>query len=378
MLTLLLSATTPGASATPEIADLELSIETEADVPSPDSISAIPSLPNYWRDLVKGRRLDINDSTVTYPKFVDFCLRIYRWAERNFNTYDPAYVSGTGKHGKIRLLSDNWTDAYYFRFEEDYPIIMASTPYSNIGIQANYSILSASYSVDLNAAVSGKKSHHKKLGFSFSCARLYGEAYYWRNDGNTTIRKFGNDSSHKIYDINFDGINFKAFGVLGFYVFNYKKFSYPAAYNLSNYQLRSAGSWILGFTGTFYDCDFDFTRLPQNVLSEINMPLSRYRLDYNSVNIMGGYSYNWVINRHFMYNITTLPAIGVSFSFSDASAGRQEDFSIALRQMMSLTYTNRQFFVNATSSFHGNFWLTHQVGFMSGIENLQVSTGVRF
>ena len=357
---------------------LQPSIMTRAEEPAPDSVRIDTSLPHYWLDLVEDRRLDINDPTVIYPGFVDFCLRIYRWAENNFNTYDPDYVSGTGKHGKVRLVSDNWTDAYYFRFEKDYPLIMASTPYSNIGIQANYSILSASYSVDLNAAISGNKSHHRKLGFSVSCARLYGEAYYWQNNGSTTIRKFGTPNFGKLYDIDFDGINFKAFGALAFYVFNYKKFSYPAAYNLSNYQLRSAGSWIVGLTGTFYDCDFDFTRLPEEVKPSVNIPINNYRLDYNSVNLIGGYSYNWVINRHFLFNITTLPAIGVSFSFSEATAGRTEDFSMALRQMMSLTYSNRQFFINATSSFHGNFWLTHQVGFMSMIENLQISTGIRF
>ena len=51
---------------------------------------------------------------------------------------------------------------------------------------------------------------------------------------------------------------------------------------------------------------------------------------------------------------------------------------MGFRQMASLTYTNRQFFITGTSSFHGNYFLTESVGFISGIENFQISTGVRF
>lgn len=363
--------------------DLGLSIDLDAtsSCQDPDSTKILKKLDLDWISLAKSRRLDINDTTVRYPKFIDFCVRVYRWAEKTFNTYDPEYVAGTGKHGKVRLVSDNWTDSYMFRSEQSDPLIMVSNLYANIGVQANYSILSASYSVDMNSVLTDRVSKHRKLGFSFSCAKIYGEAYYWKNNGSTVIRQFGDTSDkkgRKLKHVPFDGLDFKAFGALAFYIFNSRKFSYAAAYNLSNYQLKSAGSWLLGMTGTFYDCNFDFTKLPEEVKKVTEIPYDTYALDYNSINIMGGYSYNWVINKHFLFNTTTLPAIGMSFSFSDSTAGRRDLFSMAIQQMMSLTYINRQFFIAATSSFHGNYFLTKSVGFMSGIENFQISTGVRF
>lgn len=354
---------------------MDLELGTKASPQPADSITISRTLKTDWKKLARDRRLDINDTTAEYPAFIDWCVNVYRWAERVFNTYDPAYVTGTGKHGKVRIVSDNWTDAYMFRFEDGNPLFMISDLYANIGIQANYSILSASYSIDMNSALSDRVSKHKKLGFSFSCARLYGEGYYWKNNGGTTIRKFGHD---KIDDIPFGGLEFRAFGALAFYIFNYSKFSYAAAYNLSNYQLRSAGSWMLGLTGTFYDCDFDFTRLPDQIKDSSKIPIDSYSLDYNSVNVMGGYSYNWVMNKHFLLNITALPSAGISFSFSDSTEGHRNLLSMGFRQMASLTYTNRQFFITGTSSFHGNYFLTDSVGFISGIENFQISTGVRF
>ena len=358
--------------------DLQISVDAaKAAVPA-DSINIDGNLKHDWMHMIKTRRIQVTDTNVVYPKFIDWCLRVYRWAEKTFNTYDPEYVSGTGKHGKVRLLSDNWTDLYYFRFKEVSPLIMASNPYCNLGIQANYSILSASYSVDINSALTGIKSKHRKWGFSFTTARLYGEAYYWRNHGSTVIRRFGDENTGRLYHVGFDGINFKAFGAMGFYIFNSKKFSYAAAYNLSNYQLKSAGSWIIGASGTVYDCDFDFTKLPQEVLDVTKLPFNDYRFDYNSINILGGYAYNWVINRHFLFNVTTLPGLGISFCFANDSDDRKNKLSLAVRHMTSLTYTNRQFFITATSNFYGNFLLTHKVGFMTAIENFQFSTGIRF
>ena len=177
IITLSACATARAGSSTFSM-DLELGIKAS---PQPaDSITISRTLKTDWKKLARDRRLDINDTTAEYPAFIDWCVNVYRWAERVFNTYDPAYVSGTGKHGKVRIVSDNWTDAYMFRFEDGNPLFMISDLYANIGIQANYSILSASYSIDMNSALSDRVSKHKKLGFSFSCARLYGEGYYWK------------------------------------------------------------------------------------------------------------------------------------------------------------------------------------------------------
>ncbi|MDE6393570.1 MAG: DUF4421 domain-containing protein [Muribaculaceae bacterium] len=360
------------ACALPE---MKTEIAVTASPPPADSIRIDSRIKTDWKKLARDRRLDINDTTARYPAFIDWCVNVYRWAERVFNTYDPEYVTGTGKHGKVRLVSDNWTDSYMFRFEDGNPLFMISNLYANIGIQANYSILSASYSIDMNSALSDRVSKHKKLGFSFSCARLYGEGYYWKNNGGTTIRKFGHE---KVDDIPFHGLEFRAFGALAFYIFNSRRFSYAAAYNLSNYQLRSAGSWLLGMNGTFYECDFDFSRLPEEIKTNSDIPFNTYSLDYNSVNVMGGYSYNWVANKHFLINVTLLPSAGISFSRSDSTEGHRNLLSMGCRQMASITYTSRQFFITGTSSLHVNYFLTRSVGFISGIENFQISTGVRF
>ena len=357
--------------------DLGLALDAGDLIEPPDSLN-LPDLRHDWQNLLKGGRLKWQDERVKYPRFVDLCLRVYRKVYFALNSYDPAWVGSTGKSGKVRLVSDNWLDVYDFRFGKT-PLVMTSHVYTNLGIQANYGILSLSYSVDLNTLFNHHSSKHRKFSFNISTARLFAQAYFWENSGGSVIRRVGS----KLYlnrhrDVPFDGLSFHAAGVMGFYTFNSKRFSFAAPYELSNYQLRSAGSWLAGVSGTFYKADFDFSELPQNVLDKLNFPFQQYSLDYNSVNLLGGYSFNWVCNKHFLFNTTTLPGFGVSFSFSNSTTGRKDLFSATIRQMLSLTYTNREFFVTGNSMFHGNMLPTGDLAFLSGIINFQISTGVRF
>lgn len=352
----------------------KLPVDSEAG----DSITLREAIHDTWETFKDTKRFEFNDSLVKYPKFIRFCIGVYNWVEQNFNTYDPEYVSGTGKHGKVRLVSDNWSDIHSFRFNQGYPLIMASDPYSNLSIQANYSILSIGFSIDMNAAISGKKSNHHKTSFGVTMARLMLEAYYWRNTGQTKIRSFGDEETGTIENLEFDGLSSKSLGIGGFYYFNYKKYSHAAAYNLSTYQRKNADSWIAGITGQLYDCTLDFNKLPDKVKEETNIPFASYHFNYNSVDIMAGYGFNWVLGKHWLFNVTALPGVGVSFSFSDATEGQHTNASLAARLLNSLTYCTRQFFVTATSFFHSNYFFSDRVVFMSATENFQVSTGIRF
>lgn len=356
---------------------IELGLDGRAQVQAPDTLTIPEFIQHNWFELLKNHRLDLKDVNVRYPKFLQFCVNVYRWFDTTFNTYDPDWVTGTGKSGKVRIFSDNWSDIYDFRFA-DRPLVMTSNLYYNIGIQANYSILSASYSVDLNTLISKKKSHHKKMSFNITTARLFAEAYYWQNTGGHLIRRLSEIRLDRHDDVAFDGLNFRAAGVMGFWVFDSKRFSFAAPYELSTRQVKSAGSFLAGASGTFYKAKFDFSSLPDHVDQVLQFPFKSYRLNYNAVNLLGGYSYNWVCNKHFLLNSTTLPGIGVSFSFSDSTTGRRDVFSASLRQMLSLTYTNKDFFATANGTFHGNMLPTGDLAFLVGIINFQVSTGIRF
>ena len=74
--------------------DWSLNLETDAlpYLEREDSLHAPPPLKPYFKDLLLTRRLNVNDTNVRYPKFIDFCMRVYRWYTRTFATYNPEYV----------------------------------------------------------------------------------------------------------------------------------------------------------------------------------------------------------------------------------------------------------------------------------------------
>ena len=49
-----------------------------------------------WWNLLKKGQLNLADTTVIYPRFLGFCVNVYNWADKTFNSYDTDYVTGTG------------------------------------------------------------------------------------------------------------------------------------------------------------------------------------------------------------------------------------------------------------------------------------------
>lgn len=281
--------------------------ETHAGMPEADATRLLTdSMPVFrspepeynWIETLRALRAQLRDSSMTYPRFIQFCIDTYNWVNDNFNSYDPEYVASTGKRGKLRLVTDNWLDSYDFRLRDGMPIVMASKPYSNIGVSVNYSILSVGYSWDLSSLVKSTPHDHKKITFGLNWARINLEAYYLQNDGTTMLRRFGDNRTGKLHGLEFNGVSFKSLGLAGIYIFNWRRFSLSTAYGLSNYQVKSQGSWLAGISGAFYDCDIDFRKLPPDIYDMLNLPFDTYRFDYNSVNLTGGYSYNWVLGSH--------------------------------------------------------------------------------
>lgn len=54
-----------------------------------------------------------------------------------------------------------------------------------------------------------------------------------------------------------------------YYIFNHRKFSYPAAYAQSTVQRRSAGSWLAGIGYTRHTLEVDWEKLEDVVVDKM-------------------------------------------------------------------------------------------------------------
>ena len=139
-------------------------------------------------------------------------------------------------------------------------------------------------------------------------------------------------------------IRLAQYGLFGQYIFNNKKFSYRAAFNQSERQLKSAGSFQLG-GGFYYDYLSSNTSLTINEQNELN----NYQLC-----LSGGYVYTWIIKKNYHVamglsvglNVGTeslnIEKVEVSPSiFPRMSAGYNADnWSIGLSFVLNRTYVS--------------------------------------
>lgn len=100
-------------------------------------------------------------------------------------------------------------------------------------------------------------------------------------------------------------VTLKVINLAGYYTFNHRRFSFPAAFNQSYIQRQSAGSWLVGVSyqgGSIKTNDELKARNP-------NAP--DVSIDVGHFGIGGGYGYNWVLGKRWLLHFSMLPTFVV-------------------------------------------------------------------
>lgn len=105
-------------------------------------------------------------------------------------------------------------------------------------------------------------------------------------------------------------------GTLGFnvqYIFNNKRFSYRGAYVQSEYQKKSAGSFMAGGGAHYIDIRADSSVIPPNLADASFFATNRFSKGRAfCVALSAGYSHTWVIEKYFFVNASAVGSIGVN------------------------------------------------------------------
>ena len=102
-----------------------------------------------------------------------------------------------------------------------------------------------------------------------------------------------------------EDLKMKVLNMVGYYAFNHRRFSFPAAFTQSYIQRRSAGSWLAGIS--YQGGSIETT----DKLKERNPNAPDVRIYLGHIGIGGGYGYNWVLGNKWLLHFSMLPTFVV-------------------------------------------------------------------
>ncbi len=160
--------------------------------------------------------------------------------------------------------------------------------------RGTFSVAAAYRGLGLSLSVNPAKLAGKNKDYEFnlnSYSNRYGfDVVYLSSKtfhGHHTI-----DGQHT--DVGRGQISQNALNLNFYYAFNSRRFSFPAAFSQSYIQKRSAGSWMLG-------ASFDGSKTKMKDMT----------IRLNEFAIGGGYAYNLVVHRRWLFHLSALPTVTV-------------------------------------------------------------------
>ena len=201
------------------------------------------------------KALSTNDSTridsTTVTQSSPFKRAIKKFM--NFSDFDTLYISPNRYN--YALMATHFSNFEYYSVTSEQPqpqkLSFSPNPHNKIGLYFGWRWIFLGWSVDVDDIY--RKTNRKNRGTEFDLS-LYssklGVDIFYRRTGNNykihKIRGFSEDIPSN-YSEDFSGIKVDIKGLNLYYIFNNRKFSYPAAFSQSTNQRRNAGTFYCRF-----------------------------------------------------------------------------------------------------------------------------------
>lgn len=346
---------------------------------------AFASHAENWVRQVINSGFNINNPSIQYPKFPRFCLKVYNWGDKTFNTYNTDYVTGTGCNWKVSTEASSWMQNYGYLFDMangqgwKERVTMRSHLNYDLGVHLSFMAVTVGYTWNVNKLAHVNHAPRSAFDFNFSCALFTAELHLQHTEGNVSITHFGDYNGGRHVSIPLNDVTNDLFYIRGYYFFNHSKFSEAAVYKFSKYQKRSAGSWLLGVSYTRQKLGIDFGELPTEVLEyrpAVLPVLSKF--NFHDFDVLGGYSYNVVMPHNWVANFTFYPAVGYKRSLLSGEKSTEEMISLNLNGRMGITYNHRSIFASLQARARGGFIFNSGYSFLNVNSTAAMIVGVRF
>lgn len=309
-------------------------------------------------------------------------------ATRRITDIDTTYISPNRYN--YAFMTTYLSNFEYFTIGTSSPtsqsLMFSPSPHNRIGLYFGWRWLFIGYSVDMKDLFYKRQQEKKGVVFNLSLySSKIGMDIFYRSTGDDyyIYRSHGfSDNIRPEYLSNFSGLQVYMKGLNLYYIFNNRRFSYPAAFSQSTNQRRNAGSLIMGFSVSEHNLTFDYKQLPIVIQQEMNEGMKIQKIKYTNTSLSVGYAYNWVFARNCLACLSVTPALAYKTSNINTQGIKENkrygNLNLDLLCRAGIVYNNSKYYIG--SSFIGENYRYHRDNFSvdNGFGFLQVYAGFNF
>lgn len=333
----------------------------------------------------KGVLVNLTDGIATTVRHTG---RKIRKVGKEFNAVDTTFISPNLYNLAFMLEHSSWYEYYRLGSNSnngEQSISFSPNANFKLGVYFGWRWIFLGYSFDVKVIFGGHKNKAKKTEMALNLySSKFGVDLYWRKTGSDfKIRSYnGFQLNTPTKNMDFNGFQSKIKGLNAYWIFNYKRFSYPAAYSQSTNQRKSAGSLMAGFSYSQHNISFDYDKLPTEMRDQLHNALLFKKVKYSDYSLCLGYGYNWVFAKNWVSNLSLLPAIAYKKSkINDTPQPHThwiKDINFDLITRASIVYNNSKYFAGAALVMHTYDYRKEDFSLTNTFGTLRVYVGLNF
>ncbi len=334
---------------------------------------------------IKQTLMELTDGVVTTVRHTG---RKIRKVGKEFNAIDTTFISPNLYNLAFMLEHSTWLEHYRLGIRDNanrQSLNFAPNASFKLGVYFGWRWIFLGYTFDAEDLFGGHKGKKKKTEMALNIySSKFGVDLFYRKTGSDfklrSANGFNLPSSFRALD--FDGLQSHIKGLNAYWIFNHKRFSYPAAYSQSTNQRRSAGSLMAGFSYSRHKITFDPNQLPDGIREHLQDAMLFRKIKYSDYSLSIGYGYNWVFAKNCLANLSLTPAIGYKQAKIDDTPNTDrhwmKDINFDLITRAAVVYNTNKYFVGTSLVMHTYDYRKRDFSLTNSFATLRVYAGFNF
>lgn len=203
---------------------------------------------------------------------------------KDFSRVDTNYIEPQHYNYTLMLQNTNTYEIYRISTPKGNVFTFAPQPSIKLGPYAGWRWIFLGYTIDLTHL--NDENAKKEFDLSLYSSQI-GIDLFYRKTGNDYKMRYvylGKDvDTAPLKDVDYDGVTASIKGFNIYYIFNHRRFSYPAAFSQSTVQRRSCGSPMIGIGYTKHTLSIDWQKLNTTISNILGSDVTDKYLDKNVI-----------------------------------------------------------------------------------------------